>query len=58
MKYTLRNYQKQASDAAVRLFTSKAGQERIGYTAYGCRKELGDSRYRLSSGRAAVSIST
>lgn len=58
MKYTLRNYQKQASDAAVRLFTSKADKNGFGYPAYGCRKELGDSRYRLSSGRAAVSIST
>ena len=42
MKYTLRNYQKQAQRGA--------GREE--------RAELGDSRYRLSSGRAAVSIST
>lgn len=36
MKYTLRNYQKQASDAAVRLFTSKADKNGLVILPTGC----------------------
>ena len=36
MKYTLRNYQKQASDAAVRLFTSKADKNGLIILPTGC----------------------
>ncbi len=36
MKYTLRNYQKQASDAAVRLFTSKSDKNGLVILPTGC----------------------
>lgn len=36
MKYTLRNYQKQASDAAVRLFTSRADKNGLVILPTGC----------------------
>lgn len=40
MKYTLRNYQKQASDAAVRLFTSKADKNGLVILPTGAGKSL------------------
>ena len=40
MKYTLRNYQKQASDAAVRLFTSKADKNGLIILPTGAGKSL------------------
>lgn len=39
MKYTLRNYQKQASDAAVRLFTSKADKNGLVILPTGCHSK-------------------
>ena len=40
MKYTLRNYQKQASDAVVRLFTSKADKNGLVILPTGAGKSL------------------
>lgn len=56
MKYTLRNYQKQASDAAVRLFTGKADKNGLIILPTGAGKSLVIAD-RLSSGRAAISLS-
>lgn len=48
MKYTLRNYQKQASDAAVRLFTGKADKNGLVILPTGCHAK--DSSVLTSDG--------
>lgn len=53
MKYTLRNYQKQASDAAVRLFTSKADKNGLVILPTGCHAK---GSYVLTSDGVCIKV--